>query len=171
MVCRQVELFWNTLMLWWRLARGLLGCPWMPKADTSNFHHRSPAFVYLLYLCGSTLIMSLFVRMQSGYTMLHPVFVRPRGGSEKRWKTSISLPENEAHDGVHLLPDLLVGGSGEAFQQGRLFFRLMRCRIVAQNWRFSHYKKIEIYLSDLYRFINMIINNMYIGQSLGNCPV
>lgn len=42
MVCRQVELFWNTLMLWWRLARGLLGCPWMPMDAQSRHIQFSP---------------------------------------------------------------------------------------------------------------------------------
>lgn len=103
----------------------------------------------------------------------------PFWGSEKRSeKPSISPPENEAHDGVHLLPDLLVRGSGEAFQQGRLFF-VESVESLPEIGALAT-KKIEQYV---YQYDNMYIcnissnyqiyqyDNMYIGQSLGNCPV
>jgi hypothetical protein len=92
----------------------------------------------------------------------------PFWGSEKRSeKPSISPPENEAHDGVHLLPDLLVRGSGEAFQQGRLFFvesveSLPEIGALATKKIEQYvYQYDNIYIYVIYqviiRFINMII--------------
>ena len=95
MACRQVELFWSTLILWWRLARGVLGCPKQTHPiftiEVQLLFLNSPN---LIFACLPTLLVLFhfnheFVRQDAIW--LHPVFVRPRGGSEKRQSKRQSL--------------------------------------------------------------------------------